>query len=91
MLRKFFLIAASSTLILAPAISAAADQTPPVTSSGQVSPPPHNDGDGEQREPMHRVNEEHEGSFESIQLVLVGGAIVIAVGLAYRAGRRRAK
>ena len=37
----------------------------------------------------HRVDEEREGGFESAQLVLVGAAIVIALGLAYRAGRRR--
>jgi hypothetical protein len=41
------------------------------------------------RRPLHRIDEEREGGFEKLQLILVGAAIVIALGLAYRAGRRR--
>ena len=43
----------------------------------------------ERSEPIHQVDENHEGGIESIQLIFVGAAIVIALGLAYRAGRRR--
>ena len=40
------------------------------------------------RKPTKFVEEHHEG-IETVQVALVGGAIVIAIGLAYRAGKRR--
>jgi hypothetical protein len=51
-----------------------------------TAPQPHSDDQGK---PRHRIDEDRENGFEGIQLVLVGAAIVVALGLAYRAGRRR--
>lgn len=69
--------------------SAFAEESPAPLTQMQTPPPPHAEPEGEKREPAHRIKEEHEGSLDALQLVLVGGAIVIAAGLAYRAGRRR--
>lgn len=46
---------------------------------------------GERNEPRHRIDEFGEGGFEAIQFLLVGGAVVIAVVLAYNAGKRNRK
>ncbi len=99
MVRKFFAVATASILLFAPSysFSAIADQTPPATSSNQSSQPSQSaesakssdDSNGERSRPLHRINEEREGHFEGAQLILVGAALVIALGLAYRAGRRR--
>jgi hypothetical protein len=40
------------------------------------------------RKPSKFVEEHHEG-FEVVQIALVGAAVFIALGLAYRAGKRR--
>ena len=96
MVRKFFAVATASILLLAPSysLSAIADQTPAATSSSQSSQSAESakssdDSNGEQSRPLHRVDEEREGHFDGAQLILVGAALVIALGLAYRAGRRR--
>ncbi len=78
------------SLTFSPIIStlASADTTPSASQSASQE-------SGEQEasttlsRPQHRVDEEREGGFESAQLIFVGAAIVIALGLAYRAGRRR--
>ncbi len=74
----------ATMVLVSPTISyqALADQSPAASTA-------QNETNGEKSEPRHRINEEHEGNFEAIQLVLVGGAVVIAIALAYRAGRRR--
>ena len=71
--------------------SAEADQiqaTPAATaqtSATQTS----DDSQHEESPPAHRIDEERDNHFEGAQLILVGAALVIALGLAYRAGRRR--
>ena len=67
--------------------NASASASSPEASSPSASSPEASTE--EQSEPIHHVDENHEGGIESIQLVFVGAAIVIALGLAYRAGRRR--
>jgi hypothetical protein len=77
-----------SLAAFAPAIAlqqAHAEESP-AASSPMASPQASND---EHSEPIHHVDENHESGIESIQLIFVGAAIVIALGLAYRAGRRR--
>ncbi len=90
MVRKFFAVATVSILLLTPSYSlfAIADQTPTAISSNQ-SAQPSDDSNREKSRPLHRVDEERDGHFEGAQLILVGAALVIALGLAYRAGRRR--
>lgn len=58
---------------------------PPKLENGHKGQPPFGD---DQNQPLHHINEDHEGGFEKVQLLFVGGAIVVAIGLAYRAGRR---
>ena len=60
----------------------------PVASNSAQPAAPQSQGD-DQQGPRHHIDESREGGFEGIQLVLVGAAIVVALGLAYRAGRRR--
>lgn len=84
----------SGFLLLAPcAFIAPARAEQPVTTAqaSTPTPAPHDENTevGDQGRPRHRVDESHEGGFETIQIVVVGVAVVIAVALAYRAGRRR--
>ena len=94
MKKKSFSVAAASVLSVvisfAPVSTfgtpAFADE--PVASNSAQPAAPHSQGD-DQQGPRHHIDESREGGFEGIQLVLVGAAIVVALGLAYRAGRRR--
>jgi hypothetical protein len=65
---------------------ALADEPVAATIAMPAAPQPHSDDKGK---PRHRIDEDREHGFEGIQLILVGAAIVVALGLAYRAGRRR--
>lgn len=68
------------------------DNAPHQNQSGQPgvrNPEKHENG--ERGEPSHRINEFGEGGFEAIQFVLIGGAIVVALLLAYHAGKRNRK
>jgi len=89
-------LAALSPVSLLTLSQSAHAQPSPTTSSATTSPSEKGNESGgpekqgnEESAPLHKVDEEHEGGIESIQLILVGAAIVIALGLAYRAGRRR--
>ena len=79
----------TTTFLSAPTL-AIADE--PVATPTALASVPHDQkrpqGDDQGR-PRHRIDESREGGFEGVQLVLVGAAIVVALGLAYRAGRRR--
>lgn len=55
---------------------------------GIQNPEVHGPGDGNKFE--HHINEGHEG-FEGIQFIIIGGALVVAVFLAYTAGKRSRK
>lgn len=57
--------------------------------SGIKNPEEH--GKGERGEYRHRISEDEEHGFEAIQFVLIGGALVIAILLAYNAGKRNRK
>ncbi len=82
------LIAISIFIATSASTPALAEQSPAPVASAPAANQGSDDASGSPR-PPHRVDEEREGGFESAQLVLVGAAIVIALGLAYRAGRRR--
>ena len=63
--------------------------------TGVIAPNPNGGGiqnpEGRNNEPNnfnHRVDESHEGGGELIQFVIVGGAVLLAGALAYRAGKR---
>ena len=74
------------------------DQNPQQATSGQqnrsgqpgIQNPEERDGKNSREKFEHQVNESKEG-FEIIQFVLVGGALAIAVLLAYNAGKRSRK
>jgi hypothetical protein len=66
---------------------AATAQNPQVSQGDDQSQKPHEGQPG----PQHRIDEDREHGFEAVQLIFVGAAIVVALGLAYRAGRRRAQ
>lgn len=100
-MKKIFLktgsFAASLFLIFAALISVsttsfADDATPtpltataPNQSSHEASESKEHEGP---RKPSKFVEEHHEG-FEVVQVALVAAAVAIAIGLAYRAGKRR--
>jgi hypothetical protein len=73
-------------------VHAADDQNQPSTGTNQPAPqnPEERGGNHERGEFEHRVGESHEG-FQVEQFVLIGGALVIAVLLAYNAGKRNRK
>lgn len=89
------------SLLIAPVIALFAFTSPALADNdnganqnqGENSGPrnPENHEGGEGREPKHRIGEFGEGGFEGIQFVVVGGAIVVAVLLAYNAGKRNRK
>ena len=89
------------SLLLAPVIALLAfatpaladnDDAPHQNQSGQPGVRnPENHEKGERGEPNHRINEFGEGGFEAIQFILIGGAVVVAVLLAYNAGKRNRK
>lgn len=96
-MRKFgsaaLVIALATLAPITIAYSAKADDPAPVaTATTMAAPvasgqrPPRGDDHGR---PLHRIDEERDGGFEKVQLIFVGAAIVVAIGLAYRAGRRR--
>jgi len=74
------------------------DQNPPQQESGQlnrsdqpgIQNPEERDGKNSREKFEHHINESNEG-FEIIQFVLIGGALVVAVLLAYNAGKRSRK
>ena len=80
-------------LFLAPSFPAFAEEgTPNPTASPSVSEgaPAHEQGEtsnGVHREPADNIKEERHGP-EGLEVFLIGGAIVIAVGLAFYAGRK---
>jgi|GEM_PF-999951 len=94
----------ATALILGPVSVAYADMaTPSPTSTPQVEI--HNGPDGQSVPDDHgqrnngqpgdggehrRIDEGHEGA-DALQWIFVGAAIVIALGLAYNAGRRQRK
>lgn len=74
--------------------SAKADDPTPSTTMVPAEPLAAQSGEqsnksDDQGRPRHHIDEDREGGFEGIQLIVVGAAIVVALGLAYRAGRRR--
>ena len=71
--------------------SAAADQiqASPAATAQTSATQTSDDSQHEESPPAHRIDEERDNHFEGTQLILVGAALVIALGLAYRAGRRR--
>ena len=88
-------------LLIAPAIALCAFATPAFADNDNAPLPsesgqggirnPENHESGEKHEPRHRIDEFGESGVEAIQFVLIGGAIVIAVLLAYNAGKRNRK
>lgn len=91
MRRPLAVIALSSLLLFPMSLSLpssfAADQSP-VAAAPQAQDQESNE-QLEKKRPRHHVDENHENGFDFVQIALVGGAVVIAAGLAYRAGRRR--
>lgn len=95
-MRKPIAVIALSSLLLFPIslslpASFAADQ-PTVAAAPQDQAQEQGQESDEQHEkkrPRHHVDEDHENGFDFVQIALVGVAVVIAAGLAYRAGRRR--
>jgi len=97
--KKIMASMATAVLLFSPVtlFSASADQiqaskssqaTPAATAQTSAAPTSDN-AKHEEAVPAHRIDEERDNHFESAQLILVGAALVIALGLAYRAGRRR--
>jgi hypothetical protein len=89
----------TSMLVFGPVSLARADiATPAPTSSPQMQFQNGPDGQGfpdDHGHPPaggehHRIDEGHEGT-DALQWIFVGAAIVIALGLAYNAGRRQRK
>ena len=93
-LRHLLIFPAVAFLTVAtPAI--AEDQGGGEEGSGVIAPNPNSGGiqnpEGRNNEPNnfnHRVDESHEGGGELVQFVIVGGAVLLAGALAYRAGKR---
>lgn len=89
------------SLILGAILSAIAFSSPVIADSdnggnhNQSEQPgiknPEERNDGEKREYRHHIGEDGEHGFEAIQFVLIGGALVVAVALAYNAGKRNRK
>jgi predicted cobalt transporter CbtA len=77
------LIASSTLIFTSPLSTAFADNPAPTQSSVAHSEDDHG-------APHDRINEENHG-FEGAGMFLVGGAVVIAVGLAFFIGRRSNK
>ena len=94
----------ASALILGPVSVARADMATPSPAStpqveihngpeGQDVPDDHGQPNNGQRSTggeHRRIDEGHEGA-DALQWIFVGAAIVIALGLAYNAGRRQRK
>ena len=86
-----FIVAA--LLFTAPSFPAFAEEgTPNPSASPSVSEgaPGHEEGEtlnGVHREPADHIKEEHHGP-EGLEVFLIGGAIIIAIGLAFYAGRK---
>ena len=89
----------ATALILAPISYARADvATPAPTSTPQMqiqNGPNGQDAPDHHGQPPfggehHRIDEGHDGT-DALQWIFVGAAIVIALGLAYNAGRRQRK
>ena len=92
---KALTVAAVSALVFSASFSSAvvtsfaAEPTPSQVAPNTTLPPHPTQQSDDQGHPLHHINEDHEGGFEKVQLIFVGAAIVVAIGLAYRAGRRR--
>lgn len=97
-LKSAVIVPVIALIAFAAPVHAADDQTPPRDGSGQQDrngqsgiENPEGRGEGHDRRGFeHEINESHE-SFEIVQFVLIGGALVIAVLLAYSAGKRNRK
>jgi hypothetical protein len=91
-IKSAFIGSAIALIAFAGPVHAADDQNPANTGTNQ--PAPHNPedrgGNHERGEFEHRVGESNEG-FQLVQFVLIGGALVVAVLLAYNAGKRNRK
>jgi hypothetical protein len=82
------LLAASTLLITTPVSLSHAQSPTPVQSVAPVENSPQ--GGDDHHGPKDRIREEEHG-FEGAGIFLVGGAVVIAVGLAFLIGRRSNK
>ncbi len=95
-MRKAIAAAAISVLTLCgPSLAYADIATPtPTPSLFSQQPPQHGGHDDHRGGPdggeHHRIDDGHDGT-DSLQWMFVGAAVVIALGLAYNAGRRQRK
>jgi len=77
----------ATALILGPVSVARADMATPSPTTSSTADEQHNSGEiGE-----HKRIDDGESGTDSLQWIFVGAAIVIALGLAYNAGRRQRK
>ena len=74
-----------------PAIAEDDGQNPPATTGQNGIQNPEGPGQKERGGFEHRINESGENGFEAVQFLLIGGALVVAVLLAYNAGKRNRK
>lgn len=77
----------ASALILGPVSLAHADMATPSPSASSTAEEQHNSGESGEHK---RIDDGGSGT-DSLQWMFVGAAIVIALGLAYNAGRRQRK
>ena len=85
-IKSALLIPVIGSLAFASPVYADDDQGTP-GAPGIQNPEVHGPGSGGFE---HHINEGHEG-FEGIQFLIIGGALVVAVFLAYTAGKRSRK
>jgi hypothetical protein len=76
----------SAVFISLPSNSAFAEESAPTPAVSQNAPG-HESGESVNREPADHIREEHRG-FEGTEVFMLGGAAVIAIGLAFLAGRK---
>jgi hypothetical protein len=87
------LVSSTAALVfLAPISYASAESTPSPSASiaAQQTPSPDEGGRHSDGTEHHRIDDGGNGT-DSLQWAFVGAAIVIALGLAYNAGRRQRK
>ncbi len=83
--------ALASLLLLAlalPLSSARAEETPSTGPTPALYASDPTPASNEKLEPEHRIRDDEHG-FEAVQLSIVAGAIIIAIGIAVGIGRRR--
>ena len=83
------LLLTSAIFIPLPSNSVFAEENAPTPAVSQNAPG-HESGEtvnGVHREPTDHIREDHRG-FEGAEVFLLGGATVIAIGLAFLAGRK---